>query len=221
MADDNKNQDSKGDQNTASSSQKTDEVQALKDRISALEKEKQDWSSKNAQDNQSLNDKARLEREDRDRKNADSKALESALTFSLTSSEFLKQNESILPKGASEIFKLADKEKYDSPIQKSNAIKAGLIDLHFGQQSHVDYLTDYQKEALADYQKLTKNGKEEKANEIYNTLFIPNLNMIKQVKKTEELAKAKNGFGGNTDADQAYKSKLTEMAQKKFFRGRN
>lgn len=207
----------------AGGAQKTDSGMSASEKaeLEALRKEKADWSSKKDQDDQTLNDKVKKEKEGQDKKNLEIKALESAILFNSSKSDFLKQNESILPKGAAEIFAAADKERYDSHIDKSNDIKIGLIDLHFSQQSNVDFLTEYQKEALADFQKLTKNGKKEKANEIYNNLFIPNLNIIKQVKKTEELAKAKSGFGGNTDAEQAYKNKLTEMAQKKFFREKN
>ncbi len=171
--------------------------------------------------NQTLNDKVKIDQDQRSKRDSDSKQLESALTFTLTSGDFLKQNESILPKGASDIFKAADKEMYDSPINKANAIKVGLIDLHFSQQSNVDFLTDDQKELLADYQKLTKNSKEEKSNEIYKTVFKPSIDTMKRVKKAEELARANQGYGGNTDLDQAYKDKLTKMAEKKFFRGKN
>jgi hypothetical protein len=200
-----------------------DEVQVWKEKVAALEKEKQEWLSKTKEtpNEVTLNDKVRLERESTDKKTQESKLLESALTFNLTSTDFLKQNESVLPKDISDIFKAADREKYDSAIHKANATKAAIVQSFFSQQSNVDYLTDSQKNALADYQKLTKNGKEEKAKEIYENLFEPALSTLKRVKKAEELARANQGFGGNTDSDQAYKEKLQKMAEQKLFRGKN
>lgn len=197
-----------------------EDIKALKDQIAALEKEKSQWSTPPPKD-LSLNDKARLERDDQDKKNAQSKALEAALMFNISSPEFLKQHETLLPKGAEDIFKLAEKEKYDSHIEKANAIRVGLIDLYFSQQSNNDFLTEYHKESLADYQKLTKNGKEEKSKEIYENIFKPALNTMRQVKKAEELSKGKQGLGGNTDADQALKDKMIKMGEKKFFKGKN
>jgi hypothetical protein len=193
-----------------------DDVQALKGELEALRREKANWSS----NQEGLNDKVRREREDQDRKNADHKNLESALTFNLTSQTFLKSNESVLPKDIGEIFKAAEKESYSSAIEKANATKSAIIQNFFSQQSNVDYLTDSQKSTLADYLKLTKNGKEEKASQIYDNLFEPALSTLKRVKKAEEVAKASQGYGGNTDMDQAYKARLMEMANKKYFGGK-
>lgn len=206
---------------TTTQDKSTDDINSLKDKIAALEKEKTQWTSTKNEQELSLNDKAKRDRDDQDKKSSDSKALEAALMFNISSPEFLKQHESILPKGADDIFKLADKEKYDSPIQKANAIRAALIDLYFSQQSNNDFLTEYHKESLAEYQKLTKNGKEEKSKEIYENIFKPALNTMKQVKKAEELSKGKQGLGGNTDADQALKDKMIKMGEKKFFKGKN
>lgn len=196
-----------------------DDVQALKAELESLRKEKAEWSSQKNKAEMTLNDKVKLEREDQEKKQADSKTLESALTFNLTSRDFLKSNESILPKDISDIFAAADKEKYDSAIQKANATKSAIIQSFFSQQSNVDVLTDSQKNVLADYLKLTKNGREDKAKEVYENLFEPALSTIKRVKKAEELARQSQGFGGTNDADQAYKEKLIKMAQKKFFKG--
>lgn len=217
MADDNnKTTEGNKDQNnkTDQGKQGGDDVQALKDRIAALEKEKSDWSSKKDQD-LSLNDKVKLERDDQDKKASEAKMLESALTFNLTSADFLKQNESILPKDIGDIFKASDKEKYDSAIHKARATKAAIIQSFFAQQSNVDYLTESQKSVLADYLKLTKNGKEERAKEIYENLFEPALGTLKRVKKAEELGRASFGYK-DSKGDAQYKEKLMGLSRKHY-----
>jgi hypothetical protein len=193
----------------------TDDVQALRDKIAALEKEKESWqSSKDA--TPSLNDKVRREREDREKKDSSTKNLESALTFNLTSADFLKANESILPKEIGEIFQAAEKEKYESAIEKANATKAAVIQSFFTQQVNVDLLTDNQKLILSDYLKLTKNAKEEKAKDIYENLFEPALGMLKRVKKAEELGRNKMGFRDGSKGDTQYKEKLMNLSRKHF-----
>jgi hypothetical protein len=190
----------------------TEDVQALREKIAALEKEKEGWqSSKDV----TLNDKVRREREDRDKKDSDTKNLESALTFNLTSAEFLKANESILPKEIGEIFKAAEKEKYESSIERANATKAAIIQAFFTQQANVDLLTDNQKVYLADYLKLTKNAKEEKAKEIFENLFEPSLSMLKRIKKAEELGLNRMGLK-DPKGDAQYKEKMMKLSKKHF-----
>lgn len=191
---------------------KETDVQALLAEVTQLRKEKEEWSSKNT----TLNDKVRLEREDRQKKDSDAKSLESALTFNLTSNDFLKQNESVLPKEFSEIFQVASKETYEGPIQKANAIKAAMVQSFFSQQSNVDLLTESQKVSLADYLKLTKNGKEDRAKEIYDNLFEPALSTLKRVKKAEEVSRAKFGYRDGSKGDSQYKEKLMSLSKKHY-----
>lgn len=188
--------------------------------LSDLKKEKEDREKKDKENDSTLSDKVKLDRDKKDKDLSDSKALEAALTFTLTAHEYIKNNESVLPKNIADIVKAADKESYDSAIQKSNAIKDAIIQEFFNQQSNLDMLTASQKSDLAEFQKLTKNGREAKSPEIYKNIFEPTVDSIKRVKKAEELSKSKNGYGGDTDQDQAYKDKLTSMANKKFFRGK-
>lgn len=194
---------------------KTDDVQALRDKLAALEKEKESWqSSKDV--NLSLNDKVKREREDREKKDSNTKNLESALTFNLTSAEFLKANESVLPKEIGEIFQAAEREKYESAVEKANATKAAIVQSFFAQQANVDLLTDNQKAVLSDYLKFTKNAKEEKAKDIFENLFEPALSMLKRVKKAEELGRNKMGFRDGSKGDTQYKEKLMNLSKKHF-----
>lgn len=195
----------------------TDDHAAMKAELEALRKEKAQWSTPDP----TLNDKVKLENDQKSKQSKEIKDLESAVMFNLASNNFLKENESLLPKEVTDIFKIADRENYSNSIDKANAIKASVVQSFFSQQSNLELLTPTQQSTLADYLKLTKNGKEEKAREIYDNLFEPALSTLRRVKKAEELIKAKQGFGGNTDADQAYKDKLKQMADKKFFRGKH
>ncbi len=192
---------------------KPDELQSLKDQLAALQKEKSEWEKKK-EDDLGLGDKVTKERLEKDKKTGETKNLESALTFNLTSADFLKANESVLPKDIGDIFKAADKETYDGAVQKANATKAAIIQSFFSQQSNVDYLTETQKLALADYLKLTKNGKEERSKDIYENLFEPALSTLKRVKKAEELGREK--FGGLKEGDGEYRDRLMALSKKHF-----
>lgn len=164
-------------------------------------------------DDPDLSEKARLAREAEDKKKGDSKALEKALTFSLKSQEFLKQNESLLPKDVADIFKQAEKETYDSAIEKDAAIKAGMIQSFFSVQANVELLTPGVRAHLDDYLKLTKTGKQEKAQAVYETIFEPAFEMLKRLKKAEALGK---GYGGQGDNETAYKNKLMSGSLKHY-----
>ena len=211
MADDQNKEPEKKD-DTKDKTEPSDELRTIRAELDKMRQERDELLKKD----QSLNDKVKYERDNRDKRESDSKQLESALTFNLTSSEFLKMNESILPKEISEIFEAASKEKYESAIQKANATKAAIIQSFFSQQTNVDMLTESQKSTLEDYLKLTKNGKEEKAREIYDNLFEPALGSLKRVKKAEELYRSKNGFRGDSKGDSQYKEKLMSLSRRHY-----
>ncbi len=167
-------------------------------------------------DDTDLNAKVLAEKKDKEQRTLESKKLESALTFSLTSDKFIKEHESILPKDITDVFKQADKEKYDSPIEKANAIKSSLISSFFKVQANLDSLTASQKGSIEDYEKLTKRGREEKAEEIFTNIFEPALAMIKQIKKAEEIVKTKNGLGDLSDGEKRYADRMTKYSQNHY-----
>ncbi len=145
----------------------------------------------------------------KDQEKAHERNLEAALKFNLSSDKFIKENESILPKDVAEIFAAASKEKYDSQIEQANATKAALIKKFFEQQVNVDVLTPAQRVAVEDYLKLTNAARQEKAAEIYVNVLEPVIEMLKRVKKAEEVGKARDGqLGEGSDSDKAYKAKL-------------
>lgn len=164
-------------------------------------------------DDEDLGEKARKERELADKNAASQKDLEAALTFDLKSEEFLKANAPLLPKDIADIFKTAKSEKYDNAVDKANALKAAVIGSFFKVQSNLDLLTAGLKNKLEDYLKLTNTGKQEKAAEIYDSVFEPALSMLKQIKKADALAK---GHGVGTSTDDGYKNKLVTRSKKHF-----
>lgn len=152
-----------------------------------------------------------------DEKNlSDSKALESAIKFNLKADEFIKTNESLLPKNATEIFKAADRENYSNAIEKDRAIKSGLIQSFFEVQENLDLLTDAQKNQLEDYIKLTKTGKQDKAQIIYDAIFEPTFEMLKRIKKAGAISKANSGHAVGSEADEQYKQKLMNGSKKHY-----
>lgn len=170
-------------------------------------------SSNSNQDDPDLQEKARREREKADREGARTRQLENALKFNLKSAEFLKQNGSLLPKDVSDIFGQAEKENFSDAIEKDSAIKSGLIQSFFAVQANVDMLTAGQKASLDEYLKLTKNEKQNRAQQMYDMVFEPAFEMLKRVKKAEALSK---GYGGGSDAETAYKQKLMASTRKHY-----
>lgn len=169
-------------------------------------------------DDPDLAEKTRLERERREKENGSQKEIAEAVTFTVKSAEFLKKHESILPSDAGEIFAQADKETYDSPVQKAAAIKSALIQNFFKIQANIDELTPSQKTQLEDYLKLSKTGKEEKAAHVFVNIFEPALELSKRLKKADELERARKGFGNSSDDAKAYKEKMMNLSQKHYFK---
>jgi hypothetical protein len=207
------------DKDTKDSKDSNQELSDLKASYAALsarfEKlEKQAGKGKEDDTGGDLSDQALRKQADDERRTQDSKALEAALRFSLTSSEFIKTNAALLPKEVSEIFAGADKETYESPIEKDQAIKRGLIESFFKVQSNLDLLTPGLKTQLEDYLKLTKNGKQEKAQQIYDMVFEPSLEMLRRLEKAK--AVSKTGYTTPSDSESAYRQKLMKGSRKHY-----
>lgn len=185
------------------------EIEALKARNAELDAKLLEFTKPDP----TLLDKARKTRDEDDKKYNDSKALERAITFNLKSPEFLKTNQSLLPKDIADLFSQAEKEKYDNPIEKDAAIKAGIVQSFFSVQANVDLLTPGLKSSLDEYLKLTKTGKQDKAQAVYDGIFEPAFEMLKRIKKAEALTK---GFGNDGDAETSYKNKLIAGSKKHF-----
>lgn len=193
-----------------------DPVKALTERLEKMEKENAELKSKLAPpspDDKSLADKARLEREERDKKALDSKSLQSALEFNIKSQDFLKNNASLLPKGIEAIFAKAETEKYENAIEKASAIKVSLVQEFFALQANLDLLTAVQKSMLEEFELLTNNKKQERVQQIYDMVFEPTLEASRKIKKAEAVQK---GLAPANNAVDAYEKRLTQMSQKHY-----
>lgn len=185
--------------------------EALLKRLDALEnKNKGGGEDPDAGD---LNKKAAAIREKKEKDKADNDRLEAAIKFNHAGKEWAKTHESILPKNMGEIFIQADKENYDSAIAKDSALKSSIITEFFAQQSNLDLLTDSQKNSIEDFKKLTKTDKELRAHELFQGVFEPTFEMIKRIRKAEQLNK---GFANPSDAEAAYKQRLMTISGKHY-----
>ncbi len=181
-----------------------------------LEKLKTPPAKKEVIEEDGLREKAIKEKEAGDNKKLEEKRLESALRFTMGVAELVKANSDALPSGIANILATAEKEKYDSSVEKASAIKAAFIHEYFSVQANVDLLTASQKVALDDYLKLTKNGREQKSEVVYENLFEPALEMHKRLKKAEELSKARSGFASGNSVDDGYRDRLIKAARKTY-----
>lgn len=168
-------------------------------------------------DHKSLAEKARIEREKSEKLNFETKNLESALRFSMGSPDWLKTNAALLPKNIDGIFKAADQENYANPIEKSNAIRSGIIQEFFSIQTNLDLLTENQKIGLEEFKKLTKDVKESKAKDFYDQVFEPTFENLKRLEKAKQVSK---GLGNPSDAESIYRKRMTDLSQKQFLKGK-
>ena len=212
-----------------------EEIKALQDKVAAIEAEKANLAKEleslkakpapapapTPTEDEDLITKARKDRQESEKKDSDIKQIESALRFNLSAPEFLKQNKDLLPADVENVMKVAEKENYDSAAERANAVRAGLVAAFFAQQSNLDLLTSGQKAQLEDFNKLTKKGREEKAQQIYENIFEPALATLRKVKKAEELGKANAGFAKASDVESQYKERLMKMARKTYLKETN
>jgi hypothetical protein len=140
------------------------------------------------------------------------KRLENAIIFNMKSADFLKTNAALLPEDIGELFKQAEKEKFDDQAEKAASIKSGVIQSFFAVQANADLLTPGQKASLDEFLKLTKNGKQEKAQHIYEMIFEPAFERL----KSERKARALNGGSNSSDADAAYRDRISQKSLKHY-----
>jgi len=179
------------------------------------DEEEDDEDEDEGEGKEGLREKARKEREENERRGAETKNVEKALKFNFSIEEFVKTNTDLLPSEIPEILKAAQRETYDSEVEKASAIKTGVVQSFFEVQANLDLLTTNQKKAWEDYGKLTVSGKEKRVSEIYENLFEPALETLRKVKKAEDVGKARGGLASsNSKAEDAYKNKLIAGARK-------
>lgn len=190
-----------------------DSYMALKadlDKLKAAPPPKKDDPPK---EDPTLADKARQEREAAEKKGSYEKSLGSALKFNMSAADFLKNNTGLLPKTIEGIFTAAEKEKYDSEIDKANAIKVGIVSEFFAVQANMDQLTDAQKVEVADFLKLTKNGKQDRIENVYAMIFEPTLESIRKIEKAKQV---NSGEKDQSSAEKALADRMMKQAKKHY-----
>lgn len=181
---------------------------ALLARLDALEK-----GTKPKNDDPSLADKAKKEREEQEAQANSQKAMESAINFNISSKDFVKNNGSLLPKTIESIFVQAEKQNYDSAMQKANAIKAAIISEVFVVKDWVEHLTGPQKIEVENFLKLTNNGKQERVDNIYSMIFEPTLEMVRKIEKAKQL---NNGTKNQSDGEKALAERMMKLSKKHY-----
>lgn len=182
-------------------------------RLDALEKKGNPAPAPAPADDPDLATKAAKDRADRDKRNLDSKRMEKAVKLTMGAVQWVKDNASLLPKNMQSILDAAGKENYDSEVDKADAIRVGFLSEFFGQQVNLDLLTDTQKTELAEFMKLTKDKKQERAQSIYEQIFEPTFEMIKKIKKAEQVGAGKHS---PSNAQEAYAQKLQDGSRKHY-----
>jgi hypothetical protein len=193
---------------------KSEKEKIDKERSDKEKADKEKADKEKAEKDGDLNDKVSRERKAAEDKKEETKKLEVALKFNMGLESFVKENSEILPSDIPEIVKAAEKEKYDTAIEKASAIRSAVMKSFFSVQAHVDLLTAAQKQTLEDWNKLTKNGREERSAFIYENLFEPALEMHKKIKKAEELGKSQSGFVSGNKVQDDYKQRLINLHKK-------
>lgn len=157
--------------------------------------------------------KAAKEREENEKKARHEKDLESAIKFTSQSKDWVKNNASLLPKNFESIIEQAEKEKYGSAIEKSNAVKAAFITEFFGVQANLDQLTASQKVALEDFKNLTKDKRHERAQQVFDSILEPTIESMKKEARARQVGK---GYADQSTGEQAYRDRRIKEARKQF-----
>lgn len=199
------------------------QLDALKKENDDLKKAKPDPKPKDDQgdegdegddDEGDLRKKAAKNRQKNDDSDNETKKIESALTFTMGIPKFLTENKDFLPSEIEGIVKQAESERYDSKMEKAGALKGAFIQSFFSIQDNLDLLTPTHKSQVQDYLKLTVKGRAERAATVYENVFEPALEMVRRVKKAEELGRANSNFASGDKVQDDYKKRLIDGAKK-------
>lgn len=185
----------------------------LMKRLEALEVKNKSKNDDKGEDDDDLATKARKQREQNEDSSKKEKSLEAAINFNVAGKDFLKSNQGLLPKTIEGLFTEADKEKYDTAVEKANAIKSGIISEFFAVQSNHDLLTGSQKIQVDEFLKLTKNGKQERVESIYSMIFEPTLESLKRIEKAKQVNMAGKD---QSSAEKALTDRLQKMSRKHY-----
>lgn len=181
-------------------------------RFEALEKKEKGTGGKDEND-PDLADKARKEREAKDAESKKTAKLERALKFNIAGPEFMKANATLLPKSVESIWTQAEKENYGSAIEKAAAIQVGIISEFFALEENMAQLTGPQKFQVEEFKRLTKTDKQDRVEQIWDSIFEPTFEMVKKIKRAQEMA---NGQKSQSDGEKALADRMMKMSKKHY-----
>ncbi len=196
------------------------QFEAMKAENDKIKAELEGFKSKKTTDDADLVKKAEDAKKSEDDKKAITRRQESAVKFNLTVGEFIKTNKDLLPSEVEDIVKQAEKENFDTAANKSAAIKVGIITKFFQVKENHDRLTASQRTAIDRFLNLTKNGKEDEVENVFDNVFAPALELVKAHKKAEEVSKARSGVANSSTGEIDYRDKLMKHSQKALMGGK-
>ncbi len=169
-------------------------------------------------DDKSLTERVEAERKLREKNKQETDKIERDISYNLGVRKFVEDHKAHLSENILDLMTEADKQKFENHAEKASTLRTEIIESFFKVQANVDILTPAQKRNLADFQKLTKDGKRQESEKVYESVFEPALEMVKRVKKAEELNLAARGFATAQGGPLAvYEQKLYEAAQRNIF----
>lgn len=197
---------------------KANHDKAIKEANDKFAAEKAEWEKKskekpNPEDDPTLADKARKEREDKEKGAKHERSLEAAISFNQAGKDFAKNNEGLLPKSIEGLFVQAEKEKYDSAIDKANSIKVAVVTEFFAVQANHDLLTSSQKVELEEFLKLTKNVKQDRIENVYAMIFEPTLETLRKVEKAKQV---NSGAKDQSNSEKALADRMMKQSKKHY-----
>lgn len=193
---------------------KDKKIADLEARLKAAE-EKNNPPPPKKDDEGDLAAKAAKEREAKEKQTSDTAKLEKAIRFTTGMADFVKTNATLLPKTLESILAQAEKEKYENAMEKASAVQVALVSEFFAVQSNLDLLTESQKNALAEFQALTKNVKQERVQQVYDMVFEPAFSTLKAVTKAKQV---RDGEVDPANAKAAYAKRMADLSKAKFIK---
>lgn len=184
------------------------ELDELKNKPAPKGKDKEGDEEDENDDEEDLSDKANKKKKKDDESKASSAKLETALTFNVGLKNWMIEQKDFLPEEITTIVNLAEKEIYDSAIQKANDIKASIIKEFFLVQANLDLLTEPHKKKLDLFNKMSKAGRQEKAEDVWENVFEPTFETLKKVTKAGQLNRSPGSYNSRNPIDESYKQKL-------------
>lgn len=146
----------------------------------------------------------------------ESREIEAAVAYNYGVRSFIEDNEDLLPSDVKDLIRVAETQNYDNQGQKSRAFKREIMQSFFQVAENRDYLTQYQKQQLEEFEGLTLNGKEAKVEALYSTVFEPALETLRRVTKAQEVERGRRGFSKGTSAQQKYEDNITKLSRKRY-----